>query len=257
MGCISFELMSTWFRDEIDDTTCTWLLELADSGATGAYDHTGESTLGDELVSAATACNDERIRARDAINFYVFDFCDYSAGTANCSSKTSYGGPNLDGDCYTPGVFIDVGRIQHQIQSPEEHEMGHALGLRHNCDPGIKGPSQSSNIMQSGNCDPVGSGGARDLGFGEIYHEQNNIGEAFDQQAMLLETSALIQANWCGEASESLGEGLGEDLDGFDDGDVADKGDKGCTCSGSSSKSPGAVFLGILALCCGRRRLSS
>ena len=62
--------------------------------------------------------------------------------------------------------MLDWERIGHAVQSPEEHEMGHAFGLEHVCEQGASSASHT-NIMASAGGDCEGSGGLRDIGFTE------------------------------------------------------------------------------------------
>ncbi len=101
-------------------------------------------------------CHDCTILDKGAINFFIIDT--YS-NKFKYEDKTSYGAYNRG----QPFVILDYERLKHTIQSPEEHEMGHAFGLGHECVPGARS-SSSTNIMASTkNC--IGSGGLRNIGF--------------------------------------------------------------------------------------------
>ena len=60
-------------------------------------------------------------------------------------------------------MLFDWVRLNHQTQSPEEHEMGPAFGLGHVCAIGAT-QNTPTNIMASQDCGK-GSGGLRTLGF--------------------------------------------------------------------------------------------
>lgn len=202
-GCISFEYKSHWFHEDIADTSCA----LLDYGRmTDPEILQSRRGMLRPMDRAVEDCDDERLVAPGAINFYVYDYCEWDGETsaADCDRNTSHGTSNTGEDGrYYPLVAIDLERLQHQTQSPEEHEMGHALGLQHVCDPGVTDVSQDSNIMQSScscvctggdECVDEGSGGARTLGFGVVSNEIRDCD--VDQVAALLSRARELQAQW-------------------------------------------------------------
>ena len=99
------------------------------------------------------------IKDARAINFYIYD--SYKDSTVPPQSDiTSHGKRNNN----RPFVLLDYVRTGHNIQSPEEHEMGHCFGLTHMCDTTVTSSSSSNIMTSSGNC-PGGRGGLRDIGF--------------------------------------------------------------------------------------------
>jgi hypothetical protein len=116
----------------------------------------GTAWISDEWAAAINACSDTAVVSPSMVNFLVYD--DYTE-SAGYSSVTSRGRVNQN----HPYVLIDIDRLNHTLQSPEEHEMGHAFGLNHVCDPTATA-SSSTNIMASGS-DCSGRGGLRDIGF--------------------------------------------------------------------------------------------
>lgn len=111
-------------------------------------------------------CNHPQVRDPHAINFLVKD---------HPGSDMSHGSNNGD----HPYVLIDWARLGHKNQSPEEHEMGHALGLGHGGVPGATRRTPT-NIMAS-SAEGFGSGGRRNLGFTEsqqaliLYHAKQTL----------------------------------------------------------------------------------
>ena len=112
------------------------------------------------------------VRDRKAINIYIYD---------SWSTDDNFG--NTDGhgryNSGSPYMLLDIKRLKHNVQAPEEHEMGHCFGLAHVCSP-VSTVHISSNIMSStGNYPEDGSyesggteigcegdsAGARDIGF--------------------------------------------------------------------------------------------
>ena len=94
----------------------------------------------------------------NAINIYIFD--SYSNRKA-FADRDSHGKNNRN----RPFVALDWERLNHQTQSPEEHEMGHVFGLSHVCVEGAT-IDTATNIMASQDCGR-GSGGRRNIGFNE------------------------------------------------------------------------------------------
>lgn len=143
---VHFQFKSFHSYNDIKNSECEFI-KLGDF--TGTYN----SEYWQDLFNA---CNDSRVVDPTAINFYIYD--SYSPGKS-FADKDSHGKNNLN----QPYIIIDWERLNHQIQSPEEHEMGHAFGLTHVCVPGAT-PATSTNIMASKDC-KKGSGGRRDIGF--------------------------------------------------------------------------------------------
>lgn len=169
---VGFVFKSATFYDEIDELGCDLVAMSNDSS-----EHTS-----DEWEDAVNACTRDEVVDPRAINFFVYDSC--AAGSY--ADVTSRGRLNS----YHPYVLIDWERLNHTTQSPEEHEMGHAFGLGHVCDPTATATS-STNIMATGNdyvnaagalVDCPGSGGLRDRGFNE------------EQETTILTNAALIKA---------------------------------------------------------------
>jgi hypothetical protein len=143
---VVFKLKSVALYGEIKDSACE-LVGLGDSA------QNFDSGLADR---AFNACAEPLVRDPHAINFYVYDAY---AGATGFADATGHGRRNSN----RPYVFLDWKRLNHAGQAPEEHEMGHAFGLGHECVPGAT-PRTSTNIMASAECGK-GSGGMRDLGF--------------------------------------------------------------------------------------------
>lgn len=202
-GCISFELGAIWFYEDITDTSCA----LLDYGRmTDPEILQSRRGMLRHMDRSVERCDDERLVAPGTINFYVYDFCEWDTETdaADCDPITSHGTSNTGEDGrYYPLVAIDLERLQHQTQSPEEHELGHALGLQHVCDPTVTDVSQDSNIMQSScscecaggdECVDEGSGGARTLGFGVVSNEIRDC--EVDQVSELMGRAREFQSQW-------------------------------------------------------------
>lgn len=144
---LGFRLKSIYFPRELANTPCKALLLLGN--------YPGEYQSG-RFKKFYNACPDSRVVDPAAINFYVYDGYDDAHGFAGMDS---HGHNNGD----RPFVLIDWQRLNHTLQSPEEHEMGHAFGLEHVCAAGA-GTQTPTNIMASSDCG-LGSGGLRNLGF--------------------------------------------------------------------------------------------
>ncbi len=121
-------------------------------------DMVGDATawVSDDWEDAVDACTDTAVVSQSQINLFVYDDYTDSDGYGSITSRGRVNGNH-------PYVLIDVERLDHTTQSPEEHEMGHAFGLGHECDPTAT-LSTSTNIMASAT-DCAGSGGLRDIGF--------------------------------------------------------------------------------------------
>jgi len=143
---VRFRFKALHTFEEIQDTSCEFIR---------IGDFTGEYSSG-YWRDLFNACPDPRVVDPSAINFYIVDR--YSAGKG-FAEKDSHGVNNAN----KPYILLDWERLNHTIQSPEEHEMGHAFGLGHECAPGA-GIETSTNIMASRECGK-GSGGRRDIGF--------------------------------------------------------------------------------------------
>ena len=143
---VRFRFKSAYLYDEIKDSNCEFI-RLGDTKR--PYDSNGWASIFNE-------CKDHRVRVPNAINFYVYDSYSKQKGF---SDITSHGKRNSN----RPYVLIDWKRLNHRTQSPEEHEMGHAFGLGHECVPGATINSHTNIMSSANNCD--GSGGRRDIGF--------------------------------------------------------------------------------------------
>jgi len=112
-------------------------------------------------------CKDAKIRDARAINFYIYDSHNSTAGY---DDVTSHGRRNSN----QPYIVIDWERLNNNLQNPSAHEMGHAFGLGHVAVPGAT-ITTPTNIMCSTQYG-FGSGGNRRLGFTEsqaaivLYH---------------------------------------------------------------------------------------
>lgn len=185
---------------------------------------------GDAFENAFDHCESSDIRDRNAINVYIYDdfvwptfeldqtIAQKSPGerkTTRPTLDTAQGLPSaptkdrspLGGhgrkNGHQPYILLDYERLPH-VQAAEEHEMGHAFGLQHVCDPAVVRGSPS-NIMQSscdrctsGVCCHQGTGGLRDLGFGTVSHDQMRC--TFDQVAAIVANARKYQAAWCAAA---------------------------------------------------------
>lgn len=156
----------TFYKDAIR-SACNLML-ISDIGA---------DTSSSDWRNAINACNDPDVVDPKAINFFIYDGWSDKEETDNGDGYlniTSRGNNNS----IRPYVLLDWARLGHTTQSPEEHEMGHAFGLKHICDPSVTNNTMSSNIMTSANkytdangvekdCSDTlgGRGGARDEGF--------------------------------------------------------------------------------------------
>lgn len=143
---VRFRFKSAVTHGEARDSACA-LREVGDQARPLDTDH---------VARLFNACDDPRIRDGAAINFYVYDA--YAPGPG-FRDATGHGRRNGN----RPFVFLDWRRLNHGDQAAEEHEMGHAFGLGHECVPGAT-RGTSTNIMASADCGK-GGGGLRDLGF--------------------------------------------------------------------------------------------
>jgi hypothetical protein len=151
---VGFTFKSASLYADIQNSSCDLVL-MSDIGQ--AYNS-------DEWEAAIDACSDPDVVDPNTINFFVYDNFD-----GGYNDTTSRGRLNS----HHPYVLIDWERLDHTTQSPEEHEMGHAFGLGHVCNPTATSTT-STNIMASsgdyadanGNfVDCPGSGGLRNIGF--------------------------------------------------------------------------------------------
>lgn len=144
---VRFRFKNVVYAHQLGDTACARLLEMGDRAR--EYDHL-------DFKARYDACGDGRVVDPGAINFYVYDSYRAGKGFADITSH----GHNRGG---RPFLLIDWERLDHRLQSPEEHEMGHAFGLPHVCAPGAR-LETATNIMASHDCG-LGSGGRRNLPF--------------------------------------------------------------------------------------------
>lgn len=93
---------------------------------------------------------------KGTVHYIVFD--GYSEKN-KFNSITSWGFNNQN----HPFVLIDWYQLRPSNQTTNAHEMGHAFGLTHVCEPNIR-PSADSNIMTSSRCSG-GSSGQQNQGF--------------------------------------------------------------------------------------------
>ena len=207
--CISFEVADIVFRADISDKTCPELLALGDISEEEYNDLVdSETSLSTAIENAVNACADPKVRAPQAINLYIFDNCSFDTDDVfDCVKEKNSRGRNntLEGEpvVYAPYVFLDIARLQHTTQAPEEHEFGHAFGLNHTCDPDISTDTADSNIMQSA-CHGAGSGGARNLGFKEVdYYDisqdpcDTGCTEERDQVETIMNSAKAFVGSWC------------------------------------------------------------
>jgi len=143
---VTFRFKSAAFYDEVRGSRCEFV-RLGDTDL--PYDSK-------RLADLFNACDDPKVRDPRAINFYVYDSHD---ARGNPADTTGHGKRNSN----RPFLLLDWERLDHKDQSPEEHEMGHAFGLGHECVPRAKRET-STNIMASADCGR-GSAGRRDIGF--------------------------------------------------------------------------------------------
>lgn len=208
--CVTFELADLHFRADIANTTCAELLAFGDMTERRYLDPTDPdyTDLNDGIEAAIWACEERRMVAPTALNLYVYDEhrWDADAGVARPSGINSRGRSAERGGVYQPYAVLDLARLQHTTQSPEEHEVGHALSLNHVCDPDVAQVSSDSNIMGS-TCAPCDggpespSGGARNLGFTRVTHDVRDC--EVDQVARIIQRAREIQAAWCRVPSSS------------------------------------------------------
>lgn len=151
---VTFTFKSASLYADIQNSSCD-LVRMSNDGR--AYDSGA-------WEAAIDACSDPKVVDPNAINFFVYD--NFVGGYGDTTSRGKL-------NSHHPYVLIDWQRLEHINQSPEEHEMGHAFGLDHVCNPTATSTT-STNIMASsgdypdanGNMvDCPGSGGLRDIGF--------------------------------------------------------------------------------------------
>jgi hypothetical protein len=143
---VAFRFKSATLYKDAGKSKCEFL-KLGDT--TGEYDSDGWAEL-------FNRCDDIAIRDPRAINIYIYD--SYS-GEEGFKDVTCHGKRNSN----RPYLLLDWERLDHRMQSPEEHEMGHAFGLDHITVAGAR-TDTSTNIMASAESGK-GSGGKRDIGF--------------------------------------------------------------------------------------------
>lgn len=134
---------------ELNDSSCMEFLRLGDTAAEFDWDR---------WTDMFNSCSDPRVVDPNAINFYVYDAYSREEGFKDRTSRGRNNGSR-------PFIFLDWERLNHQTQSPEEHEMGHVFGLAHVCAEGAT-LDTPTNIMASHDCGK-GSGGRRNIGFDE------------------------------------------------------------------------------------------
>ncbi|MCH7309443.1 zinc-dependent metalloprotease [Acinetobacter sp. NIPH 1852] len=144
---IKFNFKSASFYNEIQNSSCSFV----------ALNNGNRVYNADIWARHFNLCNDPKVRDPHAINFYVFDSYTLKQGFKN---RDGHGKRNGN----RPFLLLDWERLNHNVQAPEEHEMGHAFGLNHVCALGAK-PDSSTNIMAS-SC-KGGSTGKRDIGFND------------------------------------------------------------------------------------------
>ncbi|AOA59904.1 hypothetical protein BFG52_06470 [Acinetobacter larvae] len=142
---VKFRFKSVTFYDDLKNSSCK-IVDLGDARRAFSLD---------SATVLFNHCQDRKVKDKNAINIYIFDEYNERKGFA---SANSYGKRNLN----RPFIFLDWHRLNHNVQSPEEHEMGHAFGLNHICEPTAT-IKTSTNIMTSA-C-KGGSGGKRNIGF--------------------------------------------------------------------------------------------
>lgn len=111
----------------------------------------------EDFKPTMNSSTDPRLYDPSAVNVYIADCVD-SLGTDIVSSHGNNRGNR-------PYIVLDYARITGLTsrQAAEEHEMGHAFGLGHECDPSASRSSDTNIMASSGNCS--GSGGERNIGF--------------------------------------------------------------------------------------------
>jgi len=102
---------------------------------------------GETVARWVNECNDEAVKSRSHINVYIVDSYSAERGFAH---QDGHGRRNSN----RPYVLLDWERVISGYQSPLEHEMGHAFGLGHVCEPGAT-VKTSTNIMASADCKRV------------------------------------------------------------------------------------------------------
>ncbi len=171
---IDFRYKSSALYSEIEHSSCVWV-KVGESRRKMSHL---------ELKSLFNICRDVKVRDPKAINIYIYDayspeheFADQDSKGFNNSSK--------------PFVLLDRERLGHKLQSPEEHEMGHAFGLQHICEPNSTYET-TTNIMATPGAYPggrncSGSGGLRNNGFTQ------------EQERIILENASKILDCWRGD----------------------------------------------------------
>lgn len=153
-GIVTFTFKSASLYADIQNSSCD-LVRMSNDGR--AYDSGA-------WEAAIDACSDPKVVDPNAINFFVYD--NFVGGYGDTTSRGKL-------NSHHPYVLIDWQRLDHANQSPEEHEMGHAFGLDHVCNPTATSTT-STNIMATAGdypdangklVDCPGSGGLRDIGF--------------------------------------------------------------------------------------------
>lgn len=144
---VKFRFKEKHAINELKDSSCVELLHQGDA----AVEYNWRN-----WADMINSCSDPRVVDPHAINFFIFDSYTDQDGFKD---TTSHGRLNNN----RPYVILDWERLNHRIQSAEEHEMGHAFGLEHVCAEGAT-LHTPTNIMASAGCGK-GSGGLRNIGF--------------------------------------------------------------------------------------------
>ena len=151
---VTFVFKSASLYADIQSSSCE-LVRMSNDGR--AYDSK-------EWEAAVDACSDPKVVDPNAINFFVYD--NFDGGYSDTPSRGKL-------NSHHPYVLIDWQRLDHTDQSPEEHEMGHAFGLEHVCNPNATSTTPTNIMTSSGDyydanddlVDCPGSGGLRNIGF--------------------------------------------------------------------------------------------
>jgi hypothetical protein len=150
-SCPSFlELMNptsdVWTAEGGGDNSCAHAFgggcNEPDQCAFGTDTH--DCSFSDRLAGLVNSCNDPRLVHPRALNLYVYDKATWNGGAIIWGTHTGHGRRNLNGGDPRPYAFVDferfffdpgVGLSLDDYRTSQgqatEHEVGHALGLRH------------------------------------------------------------------------------------------------------------------------------